>query len=439
MTAMAKTSYWNVNKENNVKRDRFVVNRTIIYVLVVIFMVFFVLSSTYILSLIEKSTRSITMTTDVHDVTAIILNKKDFYGPNNNNIKNKKISELNEEENEKKKLSTVTTTTIAAVNMLNLDIIRYQNNNTIKFNNVLLDCRKDSYCHLLYHHVPKTAGTLLAGLLHRVFDEDGKPYVSSDWCCYEVFMDGKFNNNPREYCAKRRISILELWGKEFERVMEVCNQKDAPWNQKQQQQHQPHRYIALVSTREPIERTISLINYQCNGDGYENMSQNLTWQSHCRNCSYVPGTTSEIFFDYFVNDTIKTYNGIAKYISLESSTDTMSSTTNATKEIQAVINEASKKRRENKQKRYINNKQIPVLLLDTTMINNWIRSFDVALNKRIDLHPKITTNWYEAIKVYEKNKKNVTMCNFQKTHHIIDKLSPAVFSYYNVVWNNTIL
>jgi len=85
---MTKTSYWNGNKENNVKRDRFVVNRTIIYVLVVIFMVFFVLSSTYILSLIEKSTRSITMTTDVHDVRAIIWNKKDLYGPNNNNNKN---------------------------------------------------------------------------------------------------------------------------------------------------------------------------------------------------------------------------------------------------------------------------------------------------------------------------------------------------------------
>jgi len=87
---MTRTSCWNGNnKENNVvKRVRCVVNRQIIYALVVIFMVFFVLSSTYIHSLIEKSTRSITMTTDVHDVRAIIWNKKDLYGPNNNNNKN---------------------------------------------------------------------------------------------------------------------------------------------------------------------------------------------------------------------------------------------------------------------------------------------------------------------------------------------------------------
>jgi hypothetical protein len=478
MTQMPMSS----RRKNDTKRNSSSSSRSLVYsifwVILVVFITLFLPSLIYIYNLIALE-NPITITSfdnnahpSVHDVTAIILKKNDLQSRGSGD------SHTNNIENKNMKKSTTATTKSTNTAMMNSsssmdlgEVVYYNTNSTTskskssstdKFNNILLDCRKDSYCHLLYHHVPKTAGTLLAGLLHRVFNVDGKPYVSEEWCCYEVFMDNKFNNNGQEeYCSKRRISILELWGNEFQNVLEVCNNKHSLWNKKLEQnqnQQRRHRYVALVTTRHPIERTISLINYQCNGDGYESMAHNFTWQSYCRMCSYYndegggTGTNSnsgaELFFDYFVNDTIKAYNGIAKYISLAKSSSSSSSTTVTSKSESEIQHDD-------------NNNKIPILVLDTIQINNWIRSFDIVLNKRArDFHPQVITNWYEAIKVYKKNQKNVTICDFaaaaaaaaqnnnkdgqqQKQNNmnmdvdiIQNKLSSALSSYNDVIWNN---
>jgi hypothetical protein len=499
------------SRRNNTKRSSnssSSSSRSLIYslfwIVLVVFITLFLPSLIYIYNLIAlENPTTITKATSfdnnahpgvVHDVTSIILKKNDFQSREDSNTNNN--NELVEDNHKNKKKSTTTTTTTTTTNTntntntntksksnnntakmnMNIDlgeVIYYNNNNaTDKFNNILLDCRKDFYCHLLYHHVPKTAGTLLAGLLHRVFNIDGKPYVSEEWCCYEVFMDNKFNNNiggQEEYCSNRRISILELWGNEFQNVLKVCNNKDSLWNKKleqNQQQKRRHRYVALVTTRHPIERTVSLINYQCNGDGYESMAHNLTWQSYCRMCSYyddergeVGGRTgtdsntntnsgAELFFDYFVNDTIKAYNGIAKYISLAKLSSSSSSSSSYTVTSKSEIQHNNDNNDNNN-----DNNKIPILVLDTIQINNWIRSFDIALNKSArDFHPQVITNWYEAIKVYKKNKKNVTICDFAtaaaqnnkdgQQHYnmnmniIQNKLSSAVATYNAVIWSN---
>ena len=60
--------------------------------------------------------------------------------------------------------------------------------NPILFANILLECLADSKCHLMYHHIPKTAGTFFASSVYPVF-EDGRVYRSMEWCCYEIIME----------------------------------------------------------------------------------------------------------------------------------------------------------------------------------------------------------------------------------------------------------
>jgi hypothetical protein len=54
--------------------------------------------------------------------------------------------------------------------------------NPQRFVDILFQCLEDPKCHFMYHHVPKTAGTFVAGSLFPIF-EKGRHYRSRPWCC----------------------------------------------------------------------------------------------------------------------------------------------------------------------------------------------------------------------------------------------------------------
>jgi len=203
--------------------------------------------------------------------------------------------------------------------------------------------------------------------------------MSGEWCCYEVVM-AKFWSNTEYYCTSRQIGIYEVWGNEFSQVLETCEKKYSA---------DGHRYVALVSTREPIQRTISLIHQQCNS-GYD--KKNPKYQAFCRNCTYDDpyAKDSQTFWNRFIDDTNKAFTTMQEYL---------------TERKTLPVEEASGASR----------KTSPILVIDNSMVNDFFNRMDIGLTERN----------LPTIDHGVSNPENRSICSFGMTSQTFKLLRPS--------------
>jgi Sulfotransferase family len=157
-----------------------------------------------------------------------------------------------------------------------------------EFVTTLLDCMDSDNCHVLYHHIQKTGGSHVASRLFPVFEE--RSYNSSEWCCNEKFLTERFRQNPQDYCS-RKMSIYEIKTDDFAEIHQICHDI-----------YPSRKFVTLISIREPIQRTLSMIHHQCN----KNFDlKNPYEQAMCLKCAYV--NDSIPFWDSFVRQTNTLY------------------------------------------------------------------------------------------------------------------------------------
>lgn len=162
------------------------------------------------------------------------------------------------------------------------------------FVDAVVDCFASDTCHVFYHHVQKTGGSSVASRLFPIVEH--REYNSSEWCCNEKFLD-RFRRNPHDYCS-RNLSVYEVKAPQYYEILETCRRL-----------HPSHDYLALVSIREPIQRTLSMIHHQCNKNfGHKKEIE----QSICANCTYTP--ESAWFWNQFTNQTNTIYRELKEML-----------------------------------------------------------------------------------------------------------------------------
>lgn len=247
-------------------------------------------------------------------------------------------------------------------------------------------------------------------------------------------MNNHFWKDPAQYCLQRKIGIFELWGDEFQQVMTTCVQEA------QQRLHQEtdmdkatskHSYVALVSTREPIQRTVSLIHQQCNS-GYHLKTEQ--YQAYCRNCSYTE-QTAHFWDDHFIHHTNQGYQQLYSYLVANASFPSLG---------------------------------IPVLVVDSPMIYDMFDLFQQGLVERgrslVDGTPRVPvttpqpdniTSWPQPLSLrrpqsipttiasasssassVKSNTEDLGICNFGATSQVMRLLQPAS-SYYFKLWSRS--
>ena len=278
-------------------------------------------------------------------------------------------------------------------------------------------CIKDKQCHIHYHHVQKTGGSYFASKLFPILDEQHRPYQSKDWCCNTPFMTQRFRNNTKHYC-RRKFGVYEVKGNDFAEIIDTCSRylgssTTSPSSQQNEgtttsmttttttttrktlekkenkaldtdQQQHPHRIVAIVSYREPIARTLSMIHHQCNKN-YERKSSSE--QAKCRTCSY---SAHSDYWDRYVNETVATYRDMA----------------NGMTRIHGLNQH--------------NHNRSPITLL--ALENDSIDSFFGAIEATF--HTKLPQG--------RKNKQRTSVCSFGMTTEMIQALQPATRVYKNV-------
>lgn len=163
-----------------------------------------------------------------------------------------------------------------------------------RFVRLFVGCVVDPSCRVFYHHVQKTGGSFLASRLFPVLDQNHKRYDSKKWCCDQVMMK-RFWNATSSYC-NRKLGVYEVTGGQFHQVVTTCSSKSASGG----------RAVALITFREPIQRTQSMIHHQCNKN-YDR--KDPIEQETCRKCHYSANRT---YWNQYVIDTTKTYLDIAQ-------------------------------------------------------------------------------------------------------------------------------
>jgi hypothetical protein len=284
--------------------------------------------------------------------------------------------------------------------------------NPQRFTNILFQCLEEPKCHFLYHHVPKTAGSFIASSLFPIF-EHGERYRSREWCCFEIVM-GKFFNNTEDYCVRRKMGVYEVRGDEYAQVLETCEEKYSDAG---------HTYVGLVTTREPIQRTLSLIHQQCNS-GYD--KKNPRYQAFCRNCTY--DSNSEEFWQRFIDDTNNAYVTMDEYLNDRKAAaaaaavallvvaggddDFVSPSSSTIRERRSsgggTTSSSSSSSASTKNKS-------PVLVIDNSMVNDFFQRLDAGLEERNRA----------TIQRGETNPEDLSVCNFGMTSRMFKLLRPA--------------
>ena len=254
-------------------------------------------------------------------------------------------------------------------------------------------------CHLMYHHLPKTGGTYIASKLNPMF-ENASRYRSGEWCCHDVLMD-KFYNNTHDYCYQKRIGIYEVWGDEYYEVLEACRTL-----------YPQELYVGLISLREPIQRTLSLIHQQCNS-GYH--KKNSLYQEYCRNCTYTDDTTSAARFwdSTFVQNTNRQYLSTLDFIRQQQQRNDRDS---------AADHEAT---------RSSSTTTIPLLYVDSSMINDFFTRLSHGMRLR---NSSLLDDAREIV-----NVENRSICDFGIKSSMIKKLQPSIDAYATIWqqrWNS---
>lgn len=163
-------------------------------------------------------------------------------------------------------------------------------------------------CHVLYWHVQKTGGSYLASRLYPIFNL-GKFYNSRAWCCNDKFMKHEFWPNVTTYCSKQ-LGVYEVRAEEYLEVIQAC-QGFREKEENNATETGRHRYIGLISVREPIQRSVSAIHQKCNVH-----SGKLDQNAHqiCERCSYDEEGADKPFYEKIVNETNAVYSGMKNNI-----------------------------------------------------------------------------------------------------------------------------
>jgi hypothetical protein len=117
-------------------------------------------------------------------------------------------------------------------------------------------------------------------------------------------MKNEFWPNVTKYCSKK-LGVYEVRPEEYLQVVQAC--QDFRENDSETRRH---RYIGLISVREPIERSVSAIHQKCNVH-----SGKLLPKTHdiCERCSY-DNDTDKAFYDKIVNETNGVFTGMKEHL-----------------------------------------------------------------------------------------------------------------------------
>jgi Sulfotransferase family len=151
----------------------------------------------------------------------------------------------------------------------------------------IADCMDSDTCHILYQHVQKTGGSNFASRLFPIIENS--TYNSSEWCCNQKLVS-RFELQPHDFCS-RKLGVYEVTAPQYQEIVATCRNL-----------RPSDEYLPLISIREPIQRTISMINHQCNKN-FE--FKNETEQAICKMCRYTRDTAW--FWKQFVDQTNTIY------------------------------------------------------------------------------------------------------------------------------------
>lgn len=244
------------------------------------------------------------------------------------------------------------------------------------------DCATDENCHVFYHHVQKTGGTHIAAILFPFLENE--EYVDKGigddivWCCNEKTMTA-FQKNIPGYC-NRKLGIYEILGDDFLKVVQTCMKHYDENHRNATATYMRQRAVVLTSFREPLQRTISAIHQQCN-TGWKQKTKE--YQDVCDRCSYKDDPE---FYDWFVNRTVRMYEGIKT----------------ATVEISRNVD------------------HVDVLAIDNPNINAFFSNLWTKRNQT-------------EITLGEHNTENIVRCNFLVPSTVLKKLEYADRMYKDFV------
>ena len=296
------------------------------------------------------------------------------------------------------------------------------------------NCVGDDKCHVLYQHVQKTGGSYLASKLKPTLEKDnpGQRYVPNDWCCGSNLLQ-RFHNDTVPFCTKYKFSIYEMNSLEFSSILETCS--------KYNENGGGHTYVSIVTVREPIQRTISQIHQQCN-KGYKVHAE--YYQQYCQQCMFLEedANNNKFWIEEFVHKTNKVFVELQQLLVQR----------------QTQIQQAHEEQQQHTQpaQQGYSMKDIPILILDSTMINDFLTTLDDHWSKlrqqqqqnqqeqqgRFIPRPIPNDEDMDQSNKTKKKRKNLVMinkeetdiCNFGITSTMMRELAPSLCLYNNHMW-----
>lgn len=244
------------------------------------------------------------------------------------------------------------------------------------------------HCHLLYFHVQKTGGSYIAS---RLYYSNNEPYNSKQWCCNGQFMKEKFRKDPLKYCSMS-MGVYEVRPEHYKEIIQTC--QDLRMNltspEGEKMNSKEHRFMGLLSIREPIQRSLSGIHQRCNVHSGK-LDENT--MSICKRCSY--SGEDESFYDSIVNNTNEVYVKMRDDLVLDASID------------------------------------IPLFLID----NDYLSVFFANLESRIDsklrsVGSKLVENSTFSFPRGKRNAEATSkLCNFGMPSKVMKNHQPALEAY----------
>jgi hypothetical protein len=168
-------------------------------------------------------------------------------------------------------------------------------------------------------------------------------------------MQEKFD--PQTYC-QYKVGVYEVSPSQFAQVVQTCHKT-----------YPEDTYLSLVTIREPIQRTLSMIHHQCNKNfDYKDEAE----RAICRECQYTPDNHE--YWDWYVQQTNQLYQDLVHFAVASS------------------------------------------LLLDSTMMTLMLHDLAVVLNQTVP-------------SVGRTNQERTPVCNFGVVSKMMKNLYPARLAY----------
>ena len=250
------------------------------------------------------------------------------------------------------------------------------------FVSAFASCASDEGCRIYYHHVGKTGGTTVET---RMFDLFPPKFEHGTSCCGHTAMD-RFQERRDDYCDAKFTSY-QVKGGHFRDIVSECmsdrSEGEAGGVDGGRIDGRPperRSSIALVSFREPIQRTLSSIHQTCNKNKSRRREET---RAACERCSYDIEEDRAVW-DGLIKRTNLLYEGIALVSRM-------------------VIG------------------GVQVLTIDTVDVDNFFTRLRSALSPR-----------WEVSTSGVRNTESLSLCNFGMTSDIFRALTPSETIYRNL-------